>query len=191
MNTIALMATVPALAVLSVAQASVIVHEDMPAWSNAVGNYTTIDFTGGKLGEPVLDDYAHLGVTFSENTTYAQLSAFSDLAGMRAPEGGTVMFDSPQQWIGLDYVGGIAVDFFSGEELIWSSSFMLPPSGENLAFAGFILPREFDRVFLYRLGPDHLNVAVIDNMYFAVPAPGAFGLLLLAGIARTRRHRRV
>jgi MYXO-CTERM domain-containing protein len=172
---------------VSAAQASVVVYDDMADWSNAVGNHTTIDFVGGELGTPVLDDYAHLGVTFSENTTYAQLSAFTDLAGMRAPGGSTASFDSPQQWIGLDHVGHLLVDFYSGGELIWSSGVMVPPSGENLAFAGFILSESFDSVYLYRLGVDF--VAVIDNIYFAVPAPGAFGLLLLAGIARTRRRR--
>jgi hypothetical protein len=189
MNKMTLFTTVAVLTGLSAAQASVVVYDDMADWSNAVGNHTTIDFVGGELGTPVLDDYAHLGVTFSENSLYAQMGAFTDLRGIWATGGSTLSFDTPQQWFGLDYVGGIAVDFFSGEELIWSSSFMLPPSGENLAFAGFILPEAFDSVYLYR--PILENVAVIDNIYFAVPAPGAFGLLLLAGIARTRRHRHV
>jgi len=189
MNTIALMATVPALAVLSVAQASVDVYEDMADWSNAVGDHATIDFTDGTLGELINDHYSHYGIGFSEDTIFYQNGFFTDIWGFTGllQIGTTIYFDTPQQWIGIDHVGHLLVDFYSGDDLVWSSNILVPPSGENLAFAGFVLPISFDSVYLYRLGVD--NVAVIDNIYFAVPAPGAFCLLLLAGIARTRcRH---
>jgi len=193
MNKMTLFTTVAVLTGLSAAQASVVVYEDMADWSNAVGNYTTIDFIGGELGTPVLDDYAHFGVTFSENSLYAQLGSFSDLRGMQTiggSGGSMVSFDTSQQWIGIHYVGGLSVNFYSGDELIYSSQFMVPPSGQNLAFAGFTLADTFDSVYLHR--PEQFgNIAVIDNIYIAIPAPGAFGLLLLAGIARTRRRRHV
>jgi hypothetical protein len=189
MNKMTLFTTVAVLTGLSAAQASVIVYEDMADWSNAVGDHATIDFTDGTLGEFINDHYSHYGIGFSEDTIFYQNGFFTDIWGFTGllQIGTTIFFDTPQQWFGIDHVGHLLVDFYSGDDLVWSSNILVPPSGENLAFAGFVLPISFDSVYLYRLGVD--NVAVIDNIYFAVPAPGALGLLLLAGAAATRRRR--
>jgi hypothetical protein len=47
-------------------RAEVIEFTDKDEWIAAVGEYTTIDFTGHSEGEQVTDQYADLGVLFTD-----------------------------------------------------------------------------------------------------------------------------
>jgi MYXO-CTERM domain-containing protein len=177
--------TMPTLGAVDVTMFS-----DGEQWREAIGhNYTTIDFTGGENGAFILNDYAHLGVTFSDNARYWNTNAFpNDDWGMEAVGGAFVTFDTPQQWIAVDHPGLIWFRLFSEGEEIYTSPVMGWWSGH---FSGLISSQQFDMVYLFKEEPGSVNIPAIDDLYFgAVPAPGALGLLLLAGLTTRRRRRK-
>jgi hypothetical protein len=67
-------------------------------WWKAVGDVTTIDFTGFEHGEPLRDQYAHLGVRFTNVgplTFFESPSFLNDGWGFRAFNGAWIHFDKP------------------------------------------------------------------------------------------------
>jgi hypothetical protein len=174
------------LGVQTLAAADVTLFSDGEQWRDAINhNYTTIDFTGGENGAFILNDYAHLGVTFSDNATYFNTDGFpNDDWGMRAVGGAYVTFDTPQQWIAVDQPGNITFElFYQGKSIYASPAMGWWPGG----FSGLVSSVAFDMVVF---GQEFENIVNIDDLYFgAVPAPGALGLLLIAGLAGPRRRR--
>ena len=161
---------------------------DKEEWIAAVGAFTTIDFTGFPDGTFITDQYADLGILFTDGNDNIFLSdnGFpNDGAGLFG--GGftpiAVSFDSPQAWIAVDFPGLMQFELFSGGKLIYTSSVF---SDFQSRFAGLVSSELFDTAVI--LDPaDH--AVFIDDLHFGVPSPGAIALLALGGLFFTRRRR--
>ena len=170
------------------ARGGVIEFTDPLAWQEAVGPFTTIDFTGFPDGTFITDQYADLGVLFvggNENIFVNDFLFPNDGAGLFG--GGlaiAVAFDTPQAWIAVDFPGLIQFELFSAGELIYTSSeFGIGGVGN---FAGLVATELFDLAVMS--DPSDTDVFV-DDLHFGVPSPGAIALLALGGLFFTRRRR--
>jgi hypothetical protein len=160
-------------------------------WWSAVGDVTTIDFTGHEHFEPLSDQYAHLGVTFSGTVSAIESSGFiNDGWGMRGFMGAWVHFDQPMNWIAADFPGNLGYELYSGDDLIYTSfEFGVGGTGN---FGGLVSSKPFDSVFIWQQpGTDGIFIPYVDDLHFGalVPAPGALSVVALA-ILFTRRRRR-
>jgi len=168
------------------AHAGVTEFIDRAEWEGAVGQFSTIDFTGFPAFTIITDQYQDLGVTFTDgnDVTFFTPSFVNDDWGLRGNGDIHLSFDRPQGWIGVDFPGFIRVLLFSGGELIhFSSIFAADPVG---GFGGLVSTELFDAVVIL----DPFDDAVfIDDLHFGVPAPGGLMLLALAGIWPRRRRR--
>jgi MYXO-CTERM domain-containing protein len=171
--------------------AAVIPYTDKAEWENAVGSFTTLDFTGGQTGQLFpLHTYAHLGVMFEgQQVVYVHSDGFhQDGEGIRANNHTLwAHFDEPQHAVAVDYPGQISIQLWFGSQHIYTTTFF--DGGSR--FAGLISEQPFDSVFLYRaFGPS--THVYIDDVHFglpAVPAPGALALFGLGALALRRRRR--
>ncbi len=158
---------------------------DKDEWISAVGRFTTIDFTGFPQGTFITDQYADLGILFTDGNDSIFLSepAFpNDGAGLDGNGNISVVFDTRQAWIGVDFPGDLQIELFREGRLIHTSVFIAGGIGN---FGGIVSSELFDSVFLI----DPVDAAVfIDDVHFGVPAPGA--LWLLAAVALLPRRRR-
>ncbi len=159
---------------------------DKDSWIAAVGDFTTIDFTGFPDGTFITDQYADLGILFTDGdeTIHMSASYINDGWGLRGNGIITVAFDSPQAWIGVDFPGLLSIELFSGGRLFYTSS--IAGGGGAGFFLGLISSELFDAAVL--IDPFGLD-AEIDDLHFGVPAPGALWLLALAALLPRRRHR--
>jgi len=167
------------------AHAGVQEFTDKDEWIDAVGDFTTIDFTGFAEGTFITDQYADLGVLFTDgNDTIQEWGGFIDGHGLRGSDTITIAFDSPQAYIAVDYPGGMKFDLFSNGRLIYTSSnFGLGGAGN---FAGLLSTDLFDGALLYDW---ILGGVFIDDLHFGVPTPGTFALLALGAFCTHRRRR--
>ncbi len=159
---------------------------DKDEWIDAVGEFTTIDFTGFPEFTIITDQYQDLGVTFTDgnDVTFFTPSFVNDDWGLRGNGDIHLSFDRPQGWIGVDFPGAIRILLFSGGELIhFSSIFAADPVG---GFGGLVSSDLFDAAVI--LDPFD-DAPFIDDLHFGVPAPGGLMLLALAGICPRRRRR--
>ena len=168
--------------------AGVIEFTDKDEWIDAVGQFTTIDFTGFPEGTFITDQYADLGVLFTDgNDTISVNDGFlNDGSGLRGSDTITIAFDSPQAYIAVDYPGGMKIELFSQGRLIYTSSdFGLGGAGN---FAGLLSTDLFDGALLY----DWIAGSVfIDDLHFGVPASGALPLLALGALTQRRRRQQI
>ncbi|MCH8151501.1 MAG: hypothetical protein IH830_03905 [Planctomycetes bacterium] len=159
---------------------------DKDEWIAAVGDFTTIDFTGFAQGTFITDQYADLGIVFTDGNDSINFSptAFpNDAWGLDGNGDISVSFDAPQAWIGVDFPGDLQIDLFSEGRLIHTSVFIAGGIGN---FGGLISSELFDAAVLI----DPIGVeAEIDDLHFGVPAPGALWLLGLAALFPRRRRR--
>ncbi len=149
------------------AHGGVIVFLDKDAWIAAVKEFTTIDFTQLPQGTFVTDQYADLGVHFTDgnDTIFVTPSFVNDGKGL-AGNGDTMLaFDTPQAWIGADFPGFLRIQLFSGGELIYTSSLFGNP-GVGF-FGGLVSSELFDAAFLSDPADDDVFV---DDIHFGVPA---------------------
>ena len=174
-----------------VAVCGVIEYFDRAEWEAAVGDFTTIGFTGFPEGTFITDQYADLGILFGGGNEFISLnnSFPNDGAGLVSNFTDIVMeFDIPQFWIGTDFPGIIRIDLYNEGELFYSSiDFGGPPIG---AFGGLLSSEPFDMAVI--LDPSD-PVVNIDDLFFGppIPAPGALWLLALSALCGYRRRRSV
>lgn len=162
---------------------------DAGEWQEAVGEFSTIDFTEYPAGTVITDQYADLGVQFPEGNDFIyHTSAFvndgTGLHGNNLDLQITVEFDTPQLWFGVDHPGIAVIDAYANGELIESFGH---GQGTFGAFTGILSDVYFDKVVIHR-GNDN-SAARIDDMHWGVPAPGAVAALALAGLLGGSRRR--
>ncbi len=159
-----------ALALLSAqpaAQAGVTEYTDKDAWIAAVGTFTTVDFAGFPPGTFITEQYAGLGVLFTDgnDSIFFTPSFVNDGWGLDGNGDINVSFDIPQLWIAVDYPGSIQFELFLQDQLVYTSNRFLPGGIGN--FAGLLSTELFDAARLIDVvGTD----AEIDDLHFGVPA---------------------
>ena len=150
------------------ASPGVLEFEDKDEWLDAVGRFVTADFTGFEPGTVITDQYADLGVLFTDGfytvvccskNTYPE-----DGAGLDGNGNITVVFDTPMAYIGVDYPGLMQIELFSRGRLIYTSSLF---SGDPVGnFAGLISSELFDSAVLICWAGFE---AEIDDLHFGPP----------------------
>ena len=145
---------------------------DKDEWIDAVGAFTTIDFTGFPAGTWITDQYADFGILFTDgddwiHNTCSYVNDCWGLVGGGSNNQITLAFDTPQLWIGVDYPGAMKFELFSEGRLIYTSSdFGVNGTGH---FAGLLSTSLFDGAVL----SDWVDGFVsIDDLHFGAPAPG-------------------
>ncbi len=159
---------------------------DKAEWQTAVGEFTTIDFTGFAPGTIITDQYQDQGVTFFNgiDTIFFNSNAFpNDEFGLDGNGDIWVQFDQPMHWVGADWSGSnFQIDLYREGELL-SQTFI--QSDENIGnFLGLYSEVSFDVAVLI----DPLNQAEIDDLFFAVPTPATLTVLLLPLLRSCRRR---
>ena len=125
-KTIGLFATALVVSLsLGSAYGGVMEFTDKDAWIAAVGQFTTIDFTGFPQGTFITNQYADLGVLFTDgnDSIDASGSYLNDGFGLDGNPSMHLSFDSPMLWFAVDHPGNVQIDLFIGEQLIHSALF--------------------------------------------------------------------
>jgi hypothetical protein len=158
-------------------------------WHDAVGgDYSTINFTGYADGTVIDDEYAASGLAFTSlNFIFASAGFVNDTWGLFGPNGIRFAFDTPQNWIALDYPGGVQFQLFSRGQLLYTSTFFQPGGLGN--FAGLVSDTAFDEVYL--LKPFPTNQVFIDDLHWgpAVPAPTSVAMFVFGALIAPKRRR--
>ena len=146
----------------------VIEFRNRDGWIAAVGEFTTIDFTGFPDGTRITDQYADFGVLFTDPNDFVLCCGFetfpNDGAGLDGNDGIELVFDSPQSWIAADHPGTIQIRLFSNSQLIFTSG---GSGGGGVGFfSGFVSTELFDAALI----TDFDNNVVLDDLHFGVPA---------------------
>ncbi len=173
------------------ARADVIEFIDKDKWFAAVGEVTTIDFTGFEKGTLITDQFAELGVVFNglghfidqDDVTYEDGWGLFRVGDPSNPI--DLSFTTPQSWIAVDFPGAVQFELFSQGRLIYTSN-GFSDEGDPPGFAGLVSTELFDAVLI----TDPRGDVFIDNLHFGVPAPGTLALLGLAAAFPRRRRRR-
>jgi hypothetical protein len=171
------------------AQAGVVEFTDKDEWFAAVGDVTTIDFTGFEKGTLITDQFEELGVVFNGLGHFiVQSRGFEDGWGLHRVGDPSnpidLFFTRPQLWIAVDFPGFVQFELFNDGKLLFTSS--LFGGGGHGFFAGLVSTELFDAVLI----TDPTGDVFIDNLHFGVPAPGTLALLGLAAALPSRRRRR-
>jgi len=184
-----LLAAAPA----ALADVQVFGNDERDDWFDAVGgaaNVSTVGFAGFPDNTRVVDQWSHLGVTFPgfDVTSGPDHGSFpQDGWGLQGFEEVNVVFDDPMQWFALDYLGGLILEFYSNESLLFTHSFSTP---DIVGFEGVISDDSFDHV---RITDPISHTVFFDDLHFGppIPVPGAVGALApFAVLMCTRSSRR-
>ncbi|MCH8164454.1 MAG: hypothetical protein IH889_02490 [Planctomycetes bacterium] len=171
---------------VNVTQAGIVEFFDYEEWQAAVGRFETIPFTGFPQGTFITDQYADLGILFTDgNDSIAFAGSFiNDGVGLDGNGNISMSFDTPQAWIGVDFPGFLSIELFSAGKLIHTAEFGSAGVGN---FGGLISSKLFDAaVLIDPLGRD----AEIDDLHFGIPAPPTLALVALASLFSARSRRR-
>ena len=171
------------------ASATVTTFTNTANWQAVAGPYSTITFTELPAGTWITEQYAPLGVHFTDGSDQINHNnnAYVDGYGLNgAFDETTLQFDTAMTTIALDFPGGVKIKLYSAGNLIYTSP-DFGGSGFGL-FAGLISTQPFDKAFIY----DPAGGLFVDNLYFGPPVPGPAGLTVLAlgGLLPSRRRRR-
>jgi hypothetical protein len=169
---------------------TVTTYTNKSSWQSAAGSWSTVTFTELPLDTLVTDQYADLGVTFtdgSDYTLYSPTSFPTDHVGLNgAFDTIDVAFSAPMTSIAVEFPGNVKFKLYSQGKLIYTS----PMFGQFAAgnFGGLVTDTTFDSAEIY----DPFGEVFIDNLHFGppIPAPSALALLgagvLLRGCGRRR-----
>jgi MYXO-CTERM domain-containing protein len=178
--------------------ATFVVYEgDGSAWFEAVPIHSTITFSEFPHNTKIDDEYASLGVTFTDTDgnwilgTGGPNSFIEDGMGLNGNAVVELTFDGPMSAFASSFPGVAYFDFFAGEQLLFTAPSM---GGSGVGFfAGFTSSLPFDRVRIYGEPPDPFgnpDKVFFDSFYFAsVPSPGGIAIVALAGLGARRRRR--
>ena len=160
---------------------------DKDEWIDAVGEFTTIDFTGFPNGTFITDQYADLGIIFTDGDDSIRFSPTvfpNDEWGLDGNGDISVVFDTPQLWIGADFPGILRIELYRAGRVFYVSN----DYGVGVGlFVGLVSTQPFDAAVLI----DAAGEAAIDDLHFGPPAaaPGTLALLALGALPRRRRRR--
>lgn len=179
------------LLVSSTSSAAVTEYTDEVEWQSAAGAHTTITFAELPLFTLITDQYAYLGVLFTDGSDYTHGFSFNtfpnDGYGLNgALDETSLEFSQPTYAIGADFPGGLAFKLYYQDQLIYSSNWF-GGSGAGW-FGGLVSDEPFDMVYIY----DPFGGLFIDDLHFGppIPAPGVLVTLILAQhVLRSRRRR--
>ena len=168
--------------------AGVMEFTDKDEWIAAVGAFTTIGFTEFPSGTFVTDQYADLGILFTDGNDIivccGKETFPEDGAGLDGNGDIAVAFDTPQLWIGADFPGFLDIELYFQGKLFHTGVFGFGGVGN---FGGMLSTQPFDAAVLI----DPLGEAEIDDLHFGVPAPGTLPLLALGALWTRRRRREI
>jgi len=187
-----------ALVAAPAALASVVVYGDADeaAWFAAAPQHATITFAEFAHFTPISDQYADLGVLFTDPYPNLILGPFPDsflqdgwgLSGSIAVH---LEFAETMVAFAAHFPGVAVFKFFLEGQMVFESAIM-GSSGLDW-FAGFSVAGGFDRLEITGkppFFPGMFDPVHFDNFYFkAIPTPGALAALLLAGLGGGRRRR--
>ena len=137
---------------------------DKEEWIKAVGEFTTVDFTGFDVGTFITDQYADLGILFTDGNDSIQHTAsyVNDGAGLDGNGNIRVTFDTPQLWIGVDFPGYLDIELYYQGKLLHTGIFGFGGHGN---FGGILSDQPFDAAVLI----DPAGEAEIDDVHFGPP----------------------
>jgi hypothetical protein len=156
-------------------------------WIAAVGPFTTIDFTGFVSGTVLTDQYADLGVLFTDGNDQVDFGPTiypNDEWGLDGNGDVDVSFDTPQLYLAVDFPGILFIELYSQGELIDTTNGW--GSGGVGFFFGFLSSEPFDAV---RIIDPIDNAVFIDDLHFGIPAPGPLWPLAVAALCLGCRRR--
>jgi hypothetical protein len=156
------------LTAASAARAEVVEFTDTNAWAEAVGSFNTIGFTGFPDNTLISDQFAELGVLFTDENDFtvccSEISFPNDGAGL---EGNPVLhlaFLTPQSCIASHFGSFLRIQLFAGGTLIYTSNDFI--GGDPPNFAGLASSELFDAAMLSN--PFSFDI-VIDDVHFGGP----------------------
>ncbi len=158
-------------------------------WIAAIGGkdaFLTVDFVGFADGTFITDQYADLGILFTDgnDSIFLNDGAFpNDGAGLDGNGNISVSFDTSQAWIGVDFPGFLSIELYSEGRLFFTSNLWGGGAGN---FLGLISSDLFDAAVVVEGAPG--LEAEIDDFHFGVPAPGALWLFAVAALLPRRRR---
>jgi hypothetical protein len=180
-----------AMCVCTFANATATTYEDRSLWQNIVGDHTTITFQGFPNHTLITDQYAHLGVLFTDGHDFIRYndSFLNDGVGLGSTDiiYGTIhmSFAQPLYAIASDVLSLIDIQLFSDGRMIYGSD---PFDDSQSRFGGLISTVPFDAVVIR----DPSDGAVsIDDLYFGPPIPAPGTLAAFAVVLLTPRRRQL
>ena len=152
------------------ASADVLEFTDKDEWIEAVGEFTTIDFTGFPEGTWITDQYADFGILFTDGDDWIHNTCgyVNDCWGLAGGDGNDqimLAFDTEEAYIGVDFPGDLQIDLFAAGKLIYRAVFI---AGGNGNFAGLVSTELFDSVVL---SDPVFGFVAIDDLHFGPPPP--------------------
>jgi len=171
------------------ASAAVTDYTSKAAWQAAAGPYTTIDFTGFAPGTIITNQYASLGVIFTEgNDRINKLQSFvNDGWGLNGViDTFTLAFSQPMYTIACEFPGTLQIRLYYQGTLFHTNPNTFGGVGSGF-FGGMVSDQPFDRAVVL----DPQGAVFVDDLHFGqgIPAPAALPLLGLALLAGRRRPR--
>ncbi len=141
-------------------------------WFANVTNIKTADFTGFAPGTFITDQYADLGVIFTDgnDAIHESESFVNDGWGLDGNDAIHLSFDEPQRFIAADYPGLVVIELFRDGRLIYTADDF--PLGGAGHFAGLISPLPFDTVIV----TDPFGEVEIDDLHFGTTPLGDLDL---------------
>ena len=174
---------------ISAARAQVELFTDFAKWQAAAGSFSTVDFTGFPVGTFITDQYADLGVLFTDgNDSIHFAGSFTiDGAGLDGNGDTVVAFAEPMVALAIHFPGFAQVELFVKSRSIYLSEVISGPGAFDLGFLGVISTLPFDSAALI----DPIGEVAIENLYFGppIPSPGTLTALALGLLLRATRRR--
>jgi hypothetical protein len=151
------------LTAVSVARAEVAEFTDANAWAEAVGSFNTIDFTGFPDSTLISNQFAELGVLFTDANEFtvccSEVQFPNDGEGLDVNNNLHLSFLTPQSAIAADFHPVLRIQLFCGGSLVYTSSEFV--DSIHGTFAGVVTDEFFDSAMMV--------TSAIDDLHFGGP----------------------